>query len=90
VNEPFHFSVERVASRAANYLRRLPRKQQESIAEALDYLCNVSPFHHPNPTVIRQLKGKYRGHWRYRIGNIRIVYMVGGHGQTHYPHYCHR
>ena len=57
-------------------MRRLPRKQQEAIARAFDYLCSVSPFHHPNPTVIKTLRGRYEGLWRYRIGDIRIVYAV--------------
>ena len=76
MNELPPFSIEHVAPRAANYLRRLPRKQQEAIAEAFDYLCNVSPFHHTNPKTIRPLKGKYKGQWRYRIGDIRVIYIV--------------
>lgn len=70
------YVVERIAPRAANYLGRLPRNQQEAVAEAIHYLCNTSPFHHTNPTTIKELKGKYKGQWRYRIGKIRIVYSV--------------
>ena len=70
------FSIERIAPSAASYLQRLPRKQQEAIAEALNYLCNVSPFRHSNPTVIKPLKGEYKGLWRYRLGDIRIIYAV--------------
>lgn len=70
------FRIERIAPSAANYLRRLPRKRQDTIAQAFDHLCSVSPFRHPNPTVIKPLKGQYKGLWRYRVGNIRIVYSV--------------
>jgi mRNA interferase RelE/StbE len=76
VTETVPFSIERIAPSAANYLRRLPRKQQEAIAEAFDHLRNVSPFRHTNPTVIRPLKGQYKGLWRYRVGDIRIIYTV--------------
>jgi mRNA interferase RelE/StbE len=82
VNGPDSFSIERISPRAANYLRRLPRDHQEAVAEAFDYLCNISPFHHSNPTVIRPLKGKYKGQWRYRIGKIRIVYSVNNESRT--------
>ncbi|MDM8549776.1 type II toxin-antitoxin system RelE/ParE family toxin [Desulfobacterales bacterium HSG2] len=69
------YSIKRIASGATKYLRRLSRKQQEAIAQAFDHLC-ISPFRHPNPTVIKSLKGNYKGLWRYRIGNIRIIYAV--------------
>lgn len=63
MTEPTAFSIERIAPSAESYLRRLPRHLQEAIAQAFDHLCNVSPFRHPNPTVIRPLKGKYKGQW---------------------------
>ena len=69
------FTIERIAPSAEKYVRRLPRKRQEAIAEAFEHLCK-SPFHHPNPTVIRPLKGKYKGLWRYRIGDFRIIYSI--------------
>lgn len=69
------FNIEKVARSAANYLKRLPRKEQQLIAQALNHLCNT-PFDHPNPTVIKPLKGQYKGLWRYRLGNIRIIYEV--------------
>ena len=79
---PAQFSIERIASGAANYLRRLPQQQQRTIAEAFDYLCQISPFHHSNPTAIKPLKGKYQGQWRYRIGKLRIVYSVDKDNRT--------
>jgi mRNA interferase RelE/StbE len=83
VTEPdVSFSIERIAPSAERYLRHLPRKRQEAIAEAFEHLCSVSPFHHPNPTTIKPLKGKYKGLWRYRVGNIRIIYDVDRERRT--------
>lgn len=79
---PDPHSIERIPPRTTNYLRRLPGDQQETIAEALDYLCNISPFHHSNSTVIRPLKGEYKGQWRYRISKIRTVYSVNNYSRT--------
>ena len=76
MTEDAPFTIDRISSSAASYLRRLPRQQQEAVTEALDYLCNVTPFHHPNPTTIKPLRGPRKGQWRYRIGSIRIVYTV--------------
>ena len=67
---------------AEKFLRRAPRKRQEVIADAFDHLCNVSPFRHSNPTVIKPLKGKYKGLWRYRVGQIRIIYDVDKEKRT--------
>ena len=44
--------------------------------------CNESPFHHPNPTVIKPLRGPRKGQWRYRLGDIRIVYTVDQEART--------
>jgi mRNA interferase RelE/StbE len=82
VNAPPLFSIERIAPGAASYLRRLPPQQQRAVAEAFDYLCQISPFHHSSPTTIKPLKGKYQGQWRYRIGKLRIVYSVNKDSRT--------
>jgi mRNA interferase RelE/StbE len=82
VTEATPYIIERIAPRAANYLRRLPRKQQEAIAEAFEHLCKVSPFRHPKPTTIKALKGKYKGKWRYKVGDIRIIYTVNEEKRT--------
>ena len=78
---PVPYVIARIALRAANYLRRLPRKKQEAIAEAFEYLCHVSPFRHPKPNAIKALKGKYKGKWRYKVGDLRIIYAV--HEEEH-------
>lgn len=70
------YTIEQISRSAANYVKRLSRKRKEAIAQAFDHICNVSPFRHPNPTVIKPLKGEYKGLWRYRVGDIRIIYAV--------------
>jgi mRNA-degrading endonuclease RelE of RelBE toxin-antitoxin system len=76
------FTIDRISSKAESYLRRLSRQQQKAVAKAFDHLCNVSPFRHPNPTVIKPLRGPRKGQWRYRIGGIRIVYTVDKETRT--------
>ncbi len=82
MNEAVTFTIERISQNATSYLKRLPRKRQESVAQAFEYLCQGSPFQHPNPTVIKPLKGEYKGLWRFRIGDIRIIYEVDEVHQT--------
>ena len=82
MTKPNTFVIEHISPKAESYLRRLSRQQQKAIAKALDHLCDVSPFHHPNPTVIRPLKGPRKGQWRYRVGDIRIVYTVDREART--------
>jgi mRNA interferase RelE/StbE len=76
------FTIERIARSAKNYVKSLPKVRQEAIAQAFDYLCQVSLFRHPNPTVIKPLKGQYKGLWRYRVGEIRIVYAIDEETRT--------
>jgi mRNA interferase RelE/StbE len=82
MTETTPFIIERISPKSASYLRRTPRQQQKTIAKAFDHLCNVSPFRHPNPTVIKPLQGPRKGQWRYRIGKIRIVYTVDQEART--------
>ena len=58
------------------FIRRRSRTVQEKIAQAFEYISSISPFRHPNPTIIRKLRGKRQGQYRYRIEDIRIVYQV--------------
>jgi mRNA interferase RelE/StbE len=76
------FSIDRLSSQAASYLRRLPRPQQKAVTRAFDHLSNESPFDHPNPTVIKPLRGSRKGQWRYRLGDLRIVYTVDTDART--------
>ena len=76
------FVIERISPQAQSYLRRLPRHKQKAVAKAFDYMCKVSPFRHPNPSVIRPLKGPLKGLWRYRVGDLRIIYEVDKERRT--------
>ena len=75
MSQPPPFTIQRIARRAANYLRRLPKETQQTIIEAFEDICQ-SPFSHSNPTVIRPLKGPHKGRWRYSVGDLRIIYSV--------------
>ncbi len=75
------FTIKRIARSVASYVRRLPKKTQQAIADAFDDICE-SPFSHPNPMVIRPLKGSHKGRWRYRLGDLRIIYTVNVQEKT--------
>ncbi len=70
------YTIERISSFARKFIESRDRKTQRRIAEAFDHICNISPFYHPNPRIIKRLKGKHKGRYRYRIGDIRIIYRV--------------
>ncbi len=76
MTKPARYSIERIAPSAASYFRRLSPKTQQRIKQAYKHLCDVSPFLHTNPTVITPLTGKKKGLWRYRLGDIRIIYSI--------------
>jgi len=48
---------------------------QRQIDEAFEYILK-SPFRHENPMIIRKFRGKKKGLYRYRVGNIRFIYRV--------------
>jgi mRNA interferase RelE/StbE len=75
MNQP-EYTITRISHAAERFIHRRDRIVQETIAQAFEYISTVSPFRHPNPTTIRQLRGKRQGQYRYRIGDIRIVYRV--------------
>ncbi len=75
MNQP-KYNITRISRSAERFIRRRNRTVQEKIAQAFEYISTVSPFRHPNPTIIRKLRGKLQGQYRYRIGDIRIVYRV--------------
>ncbi|MBI3537923.1 MAG: type II toxin-antitoxin system RelE/ParE family toxin [Chloroflexi bacterium] len=70
------FRITRVSNRTRKFIAKRDRKTQKEIAAAFDFLCAVSPFHHPNPKTIRRLHGELEGLWRYRLANIRIIYGI--------------
>jgi mRNA interferase RelE/StbE len=48
---------------------------QRAIFDAFEAI-RQSPFYHPAPKRIRRLHGKLAGYFRYRLGDIRIIYRV--------------
>lgn len=70
------YTISRISRTAERFIRRRNRAVQERIAGAFDYISTVSPFRHHNPTTIKKLHGKRKGQYRYRIGDIRIIYRV--------------
>jgi len=60
---------------AQKFIASRDPKTQEAIFAAFDTICR-SPFHHPDPRRIRRLHGKLEGSFRYRLGDVRIIYRV--------------
>ena len=57
------------------------------INRCLDYL-SFNPYAHPN---IKRLSGAYRGRWRFRLGDWRIIYCVDeGRKEVTVMAICHR
>ncbi len=69
------YRLEKIPSKVENFIKRLDKKTQSQIQEAFDYIIE-SPFWHENPTVIKIFRGKKKGVYRYRLGNIRFIYQV--------------
>jgi len=61
----------RLSAQAHNYLKRADRTIQKRIAAAIETICS-SPASGPN---IKKLRGVGQN-YRYRLGNIRIIYTV--------------
>ena len=61
--------------KVGNFIKRRDQTTQERINAAFEYIT-YSPFHHENPTTIRQLRGQKIERYRYRIGDIRFIYRV--------------
>jgi mRNA-degrading endonuclease RelE of RelBE toxin-antitoxin system len=69
------YTLERLPSKVENFIKRLNQDTQRRIDAAFEYICQ-SPFRHENPTTIKRFRGKKRGLYRYRIGDIRFIYQV--------------
>lgn len=67
------FKVE-LSDDAGKYYEKAGRSTQERLDKALDAIAK-DPFdvQHRN---IQPLHGPFKGLWRYRLGNLRIVYQV--------------
>ncbi|MBI3761258.1 MAG: type II toxin-antitoxin system RelE/ParE family toxin [Chloroflexi bacterium] len=63
---------------AAKFIRAQTEKQRQAIYDALRKICET-PLRDMN---IKRLKGRRRGQFRYRLGDIRIIYTVDAEKET--------
>ena len=69
------YALEPLPRKVENFIKRRDQATQERINAAFEYIT-YSPFQHENPTTIRQLRGRKKERYRYRIGDIRFIYRV--------------
>lgn len=66
--------------KALRFYRSLDKKTASRIDVVIEKL-RKGPFNHKN---IKRLSGKFAGSYRYRMGNIRIIYSVDTKKNTIY------
>ncbi len=71
-----------VHKRAASYIRRLPREQKERLKKALEELA-----HDPFRPGVKAMVGEWRGYYRLRVGNLRVIFWVDRESRTIYVDY---
>jgi mRNA interferase RelE/StbE len=59
-------------------LERFDKQTQEQIYKALEVL-KINPFQASN---VKKLKGELQGRFRYRIGDLRIIYKMTAESKT--------
>ncbi len=69
------YTLAKLPRKVDNFISRLEQETQARINTAFEYIVR-SPYRHENPTTIKPLRGKKKGLYRYRIGNLRFVYQV--------------
>ena len=69
------YTLAPLPTKVENFIRRREQTTQERINAAFEHILR-SPFQHENPTTIKRLRGRKKGYYRYRIGDIRFVYQV--------------
>ena len=69
------FTLAKLPRKVDNFISRLEQETQTRINTAFEYIVR-SPYRHENPTTIKPLRGKKKGLYRYRIGNLRFVYQI--------------
>ena len=62
----------RLSTEAAKYYRKLSPKQTRQVNHALETLQR-DPFTSPQS---KRLHGALEGSWRYRVGDLRIIYHI--------------
>ena len=71
-----------VHKRAASYLKRLPSDQKERLKKALRELAQ-DPFR----SGVKAMVGEWRGYYRLRVGNLRVIFWVDQETRTIYVDY---
>ena len=74
MNHP-RYTLAPLPRKVGNFIKRLDRETQARIDVAFTYIAR-SPFRHENPTTIKPLRGKKKGLYRYRVGDLRFIYQV--------------
>lgn len=69
-----------VHKRAARYLKSLPAFQKERVKQSLKNLENGIN----NRTDIKQMAGDWKGYYRMRLGDIRIIFWINQELKTIY------
>ena len=68
--------------RAASYLKRLPRDQKERLKKTLQELA-----HDPFQPGVKAMVGEWRGYYRMRVGDLRVIFWLDQKNQTIYVDY---
>lgn len=63
------FKVE-YANSVAKDLKKLPREIQKKALEIVEVVLSK------DPRIGKPLKGPYKGLWKYRVGDYRIIYSI--------------
>jgi|GEM_PF-218685 len=64
------------ARRAEKVFQRLDRNSQDRVRESLRNLVDYYDGESENPPDVKHLHGKYRGLFRIRVGNLRILFKI--------------
>ena len=71
-----------VHRRAVAYLKRLPTNQKERIKKALQKLAQD-----PLKPGVKPMAGHWKGYYRLRIGDFRVIFWIGQEEKTVYVDY---
>jgi mRNA-degrading endonuclease RelE of RelBE toxin-antitoxin system len=58
---------------------------QKSVKMSFEKDVTINPYYHPKPKRIIPLKGKYKGQYRYKKSDTRIIYQPDSATQKIYP-----
>lgn len=61
----------KVSKRAKRDLKKMDPDNRQQVRQAIDKLSN-----NPRPQSSKRMRGEYKGFWRERTGNYRIIYEI--------------